>query len=189
VIAAAPRPELEQAILRVLIGGIVLAYVAWHVLRGGTVGPEENEILFVASGFVAFSVLLTVAILAAPRLSAPRRFLGMAVDNAVTTYCLIQMGERGAIVLFVYLFLTFGNGFRFGRIYLHTCQLMGIVGFAFVLVLSPFWTQHPAIGFGYLIGLIVLPFYVGVLAERIKAERVKAEEALKACLERERRGS
>jgi hypothetical protein len=37
--------------------------------------------------------------------------------------------------------------------------------------------------------LIVLPFYVGVLAERIDSARVKAEEALKECVERERRGS
>jgi hypothetical protein len=36
--------------------------------------------------------------------------------------------------------------------------------------------------------MIVLPFYVGALAERINAARVKAEEALKECLERERCG-
>jgi isoprenylcysteine carboxyl methyltransferase (ICMT) family protein YpbQ len=41
----------------------------------------------------------------------------------------------------------------------------------------------------FLIALIVLPFYVGILAERIKAERAEAEEALKEFLERERRGS
>jgi two-component system sensor histidine kinase RpfC len=159
------------------------------VLRNGTVGPEENEILAVIGGFLAFSVLLTLGILAAPRVSAPRRFLGMAVDNAVITYCLIRMGEGGAVVLFVYLFITFGNGFRYGRFYLHACQLMGLVGFSVVLAVSPFWSNHVAIGASYLIALIVLPFYVGVLAERINAERVKAQEALKKCVEREQRGS
>jgi two-component system sensor histidine kinase RpfC len=187
LIAVAPRSEAQQAALRLLIGGLVLVYVAWAVLRGGPVGPEEKEVLAVTAGFVGFSVLVTLTIIANPGVSALRRFVAMAVDNAVTTYCVIQMGERGAVVLFVYLFLIFGNGFRFGRLYLHACQSMAIVGFAFVLVLSPFWSQHPAIGFGYLIGLIVLPIYVGSLAERIKTERVKAEEALKACIERERR--
>jgi len=189
VIAAAPRPELEQAMLRVVIVAVILAYVFWYVLRDGTVGPEEYEVLAVTSGFLAFSVLLMLRILAAPLVSAPRLFLGMAADNAVITYCLLRMGEGGAGLLFVYLFITFGNGFRFGRFYLHACQLMGIVGFSVVLAVSPFWSKHVAIGAGYLIGLLVLPFYVGVLAERIKAERVKAEEALKACLEREQRGS
>jgi two-component system sensor histidine kinase RpfC len=113
----------------------------------------------------------------------------MPVDNGLITYCLIRMGEGGAVVLFVYLFITFGNGFRYGRFYLHACQLMGLVGFSVVLAVSPFWSNHVAIGAGYLVGLIVSPFYVGVLAERIDRERVKAEEALKKCVERERRGS
>jgi two-component system sensor histidine kinase RpfC len=99
------------------------------------------------------------------------------------------MGEGGAAVLFVYLFITFGNGFRYGRFSLHVCQLMGLAGFSVVLAVSPFWSNHVAIGAGHLIGLIVLPFYVGILAERINAERVKAEEALKKCVEREQRGS
>ena len=96
------------------------------------------------------------------------------------------MDEGGAVVLAAYLFITFGNGFRYERFYLHACQLMGVAGFSLVLVVSPFWSKHVGIGFGFLIALIIVPFYVGVLAERISAARVKAEEALKECFERER---
>ena len=39
VIAAAPRPELEQAALRVGIVGLILAYLLWYVLRDGIVEP------------------------------------------------------------------------------------------------------------------------------------------------------
>src|SRR5439155_8279909 len=106
--------------------------------------------------------------------------LGMIADNAVTTYCLIRLGEGGAVVLSVYLFITFGNGFRFGRVYLHACQSMGIVGFALVLFLSPFWSKHQEIGGAFLIALIVLPFYVGFLGERIKRERKRADDANQA---------
>ncbi len=188
-IAVASRPELEQAGLRVLIAALILAYMLWYVLRDRTVGPEEYELLAVTGGFLVFSALLTLWILAAPHVSVPRLFLGMVVDNAVTTYAVIQMGEGGAVVaLSVYLFITFGNGFRFGRLYLYACQLMGLAGISVVLVVSPFWSQHFWFLLAFVIALIVLPFYVGFLAERIKAERVKAEAALKACLERERRG-
>ena len=188
-IAVASRPELEQASLRVLIAAVILAYLLWYVLRDRSVGPEEYEPLALAGGFLVFSGLLTLWILAAPHVSVPRLFLGMVVDNAITTYVVIQMGEGGGAVAFsVYLFITFGNGFRFGRLYLHACQLMGLAGFSLVLVVSPFWSKHVEIGLGFLIALIVLPFYVGALAERIKAERAKAEEALKECIERERRG-
>ncbi len=84
------------------------------------------------------------------------------------------------MILGVYLFVTFGNGFRFGRLYLHVCQVLGFIGFAVVLFWSPFWSQHVAIGVGFLIAQIVLPFYVGVLAERINEARNKADEANQA---------
>src|SRR6266480_5437473 len=166
--AAARGHELEQAALRVGIGGIVLAYLAWYVWHDGEAKRDEAEVLAVAVGFFLFSVALTLRILTAPRVSVARRFLGMVADNAVTTYCLIQVGEGGAVVLFVYLFITFGNGFRFGRVYLHVCQVMSIAGFALVLWLSPFWSLHLGIGAGFLLSLVILPFYVGQLAERIK---------------------
>jgi two-component system sensor histidine kinase RpfC len=188
VIAAAPQPELGQAVLRVTLFGIILAYLFWYVLRDGVIESAEYEFLAVTSGFLAFSVLLTLFILAAPHVSVPRRLLGMVVDNALATYGLIQMGEGGAVILFVYFFITFGNGFRYGRFYLHASQLMGIAGFSLVFVVSPFWSQHFSIWLGDLIALIMVPFYVGILAERINAARVRAEEALRECIERERRG-
>src|SRR6266567_2263284 len=187
-VAVASRPELEQAQIRVIIAAFILAYLLWYVLRDRTVGPEEYKLLALTGGFLVFSVLLTLWILAAPNVSVPRLFLGMVVDNAVITYAVIQMGEGGAVFFFVYLFITFGNGFRFGRLYLNACQLMGLAGTVVVLVVSPFWSRHLQLGIAFVIALIILPFYVGILAERIKAERVKAKEALRACLERERRG-
>ncbi len=174
--------------MRVVIVGLILAYLFWYVLRDSVIEPAKYESLAVTSGFLAFSVLLTLWILAAPHVSVPRRLLGIVADNAVATYFLSQMGEGGAIILFVYLLLTFGNGFRFGRLYLHACQLMGIAGFSVVLVVSSFWSQHFWIWLAFLIALIVLPFYVGLMAERINAARVRAEEALRECVERERRG-
>ena len=180
VIAAAPRPELEQAALRVGIVGLILAYLLWYVLRDGVVEPPEFEVLAVTTGFLVFSVLLTLGILAAPHQSPPRRFLGMIGDNAVATYFLSQMGEGGAVILFVYLFITIGNGFRFGRFYLHACQVMGLAGFSVVLVVSPFWSKHVGIGAGLLIALILVPIYVGLLSERIKKEQKRADAANEA---------
>ncbi len=133
--------------------------------------------LAVAVGFFVLACVLVSLVVVSSQASTVRRYLAMVADNAVTSYCLIRMGEGGAVVLGVYLFVTFGNGFRFGRMSLHACQLMGIVGFTSVLAISPFWSNHLAIGFGFLIALIVLPFYVGVLAERINEARKRADEA------------
>ena len=70
------------------------------------------------------------------------KVIGMIGDNAVTTYFMSNMDEEGAVILFVYLFITFGNGIRFGRRYMQACHVMGVVGFAVVLPCSSFWREH-----------------------------------------------
>ncbi len=180
LVAAAPRAELEQAVLRVLLGGIVLVYLLVYTLKDGTLSPHELEVDLVALSFFLFGFGVTARILISGKHSVTRRLIGVLADNAVTSYCLIRMGEGGAVVLGVYLFVTFGNGFRYGRSYLHVSQALGLIGFSAVLLISDFWSQHLAIGGGLLLAMMVLPFYVGVLAERINEARVKADEANKA---------
>ncbi|MDQ6620850.1 MAG: ATP-binding protein, partial [Pseudomonadota bacterium] len=180
LVDAAPRAELEQAVLRVGIAAVVLIYLLIYTLRDGHISDHEWEVDLVAIAFFLFGVALAQRILTTGRDSVARRFIGMVADNAVTTYCLIRMGEGGAVVLGVYLFVTFGNGFRFGRTYLHVCQILGLVGFSLVLAISDFWSQHLEIGIGLIVAMVVLPFYVGVLAERINEARRRADDANKA---------
>jgi two-component system, sensor histidine kinase RpfC len=174
------RSELEQATLRVAIGGIVLVYLTWYSARNNSSGQPMSEVLGVAVTFFLFAVSVTARIISAVDVSVFRRLVGMVADNAATSYCLMRTGEGGAVILGVYLFVTFGNGFRYGRIYLHLSQVMGLVGFSLVLMFSPFWSIHIPIGIGFLVAMLVLPFYVGVLAERINEARNRADEANKA---------
>ncbi len=179
--AGAPRSELEQATLRVAIGAIVLVYLIWYSARSeSSSGQPMPEVLGVAIAFFVFAVALTVRLVSVVNISIFRRLVAMVVDNAATSYCLMRMDEGGAVILGVYLFVTFGNGFRYGRFYLHLSQVMGLVGFSLVLMFSPFWSLHVPIGIGFLVSMVVLPFYVGVLAERISEARNRADDANKA---------
>lgn len=180
MVARAHRPELEQSLLRVAIGGLVLLYLMLHVYRDHHVKDDEAQVLWVAVGFFLFSIALTLQILTSHQVSIARRFLGMVADNAVTSYCLIQTGEPGAVIIGVYLFITFGNGFRYGRAYLHACQVMSLVGFGLVCALSDFWRAEMSLSIGIAISILVLPFYVGVLAERITEAKRRADEANQA---------
>src|SRR5215831_2561039 len=119
IVAAAPRPELEQAILRIGIVGVILAYLVWRLSHPAAIDPAKIQVLYVTAGLLTFSIGLALQILAMPKTSVSRRLVGMVADNGVTSYFLIQMGEAGAVILGVYLFITIGNGFRFGRLYLH----------------------------------------------------------------------
>ena len=180
MMARVERPEIEQATLRVVIVGLVLVYLIFAANRDGRIDQHESEVIWVAIGTVAFGLGLVFRIIAVGGTSVMRRLLGMLADNAVTTYCMIQMGEAGAIIIGVYLFVTFGNGFRYGRAYLHASQALSIAGFCTVVALSEYWRSHLTLSLGLLLTSIVLPFYVGVLAQRITEAKRKADEANQA---------
>ena len=170
LIARSDRPELEQATIRVLLAGVVLVVVAWHVSGvGDNVSEALREVLTVLIGYFVLSFLLVLRILAAGKSSVIRRVLGMVIDNAAITYYLLRTDEAGAILLGLYLFIIFGYGFRYGRAYLHACQLMALTGFVFVLTQGGYWSHHIPFAIGFGMTLLTIPFYVGVLVQRITA--------------------
>ena len=179
-LGAANRPELEQAFLRVVLVTLIYIYVLWVILRDGNVDRHDAEFAVVGAGFVVLAILLLVRIIYSINGSNARKYLGILCDNAATTYCLIQMDEGGAFVLGVYLFVAFGNGFRFGRSYLYASQVLSLIGFGLVLWFSPFWSQHRMVGLGFLVALFILPLYVAVLTQRITEAKKKADEANQA---------
>src|SRR5690242_16933368 len=179
------REEFNQATVRVAIAGAVviyLAFLAWYVGDfGEATAPQHHvEVLIIAITFFLFSCLLVFRILSAGNPSVRRRFLGMVVDNAVTTYCLIRLGEGSAVIIGVYLFITFGNGLRYGRLYLYACQTMALAGFALVLAESDYWSHSIYVGLGFFIALIILPVYVGRLSQKIKEAKKRADDANQA---------
>jgi two-component system, sensor histidine kinase RpfC len=180
MLATAPRPELEQALLRVAIPAVVMIYIAIDEFVGDPLTETEWRALVFAGSFFFFSVVLAGFVLRAKTGSPIRRIFGIVVDNAANTGFLLLSGEAGAFVFGIYLFVTFGNGFRYGSLYLRISQALSILGFLVVLSLSPFWSAHIPVGIGILVALLVLPFYVGVLAERITEARKRADEANEA---------
>jgi len=176
----APRSELEQSLLRVAIPAFVMIYIGVDTLIGDPLTLNAQRALWFAVGFFAFAIVLAGFVLAAKGDSTTRRLFGIFVDNAANTIYLLIAGEAGAFVFGIYLFVTFGNGFRYGQLYLRVSQALSIVGFSIVLYASPYWSAHIPVGIGILIALFVLPFYVGVLAERITEARKRADEANQA---------
>ena len=175
-----PRLEFEQAILRVIISAAILAYVAWYVGRDGVVKGDESQALFAAFAFFTFAVMVTIRILQAPGISKSRRILGIVVDNVIASYGIFVLDEGGAVILGTYLFVTLGNGFRYGNFYLRISHALSVLGFTIVMLASPFWSQHTGIGVGFLFALVIVPIYVGTLAQRLKVQRQRADEANQA---------
>ncbi len=80
----------------------------------------------------------------------------------------------------IYLWIIFGNGFRFGVEYLKRATVLAVVGFGFMALNTPVWIRDRDLAVGLLIGLIALPVYVSVLIRKLSEAKQQAEEASKA---------
>ena len=118
---------------------------------------------------------LAVALLVRPGKSVIRRFIGM-VHDVIAISSAMYLGEGGAAgVAAVYLWVTLGNGFRYGNAYLYTCAIMSFVAFGTVAVSSEYWRANSTLSANILILLALIPPYVGALLNSLQ----RAKEQLK----------
>jgi len=101
--------EHEQAILRITIFALVLAYMAAVYSPGdGATGLKHRELLLFQglAAAMLLAVMLFLAICSWPAPNVPRRVIGMLVDAGAATFCMFMTGESGVLMVGVYLFIT-----------------------------------------------------------------------------------
>jgi two-component system sensor histidine kinase RpfC len=106
--------------------------------------------------------------------------IGNVVDVAGITFLMIYGGEYTAPLFGVYLWVTFGNGFRFGARYLASSLALSSAGFIIVLSTSGYWAHNQHLGVGLLIGMIALSLYVLMLIKRLYEALERAAAANQA---------
>ncbi len=169
--------EHEQAVLRIVIVGLFLGYMAGFNGWPRDWTAPDFEIVLVLVAFFLIAITIFAAICISPSRNVPRRLIGMLADSGGVTWYMFMAGEYGFFAIGVYLFITFGNGFRYGRQYLFGCQALCLLGFSGVLAFAPYWAERRIPGFGICLALVVLPLYVSTLLKRIQEARARAEEA------------
>ena len=173
--------ELEQAVTRLIIGTFFTLYLLVTFAIHKEITPGELNGFYCLVIFELCTVTLLFVISQANSPSRNRRLLGNWLDIVGTTVFLSLAGDIAVVLIGVYLWVTFGNGFRFGKKYLFHSQALSIVGFLIATQVNPFWAQHQPIIIGFLLMLIALPIYVAKLIERINEARQNAEiESTKA---------
>lgn len=127
--------------------------------------------------FQLLSFVLFALILFTRQHATLRRLSGAWLDIGLPTTFMAMTGELGVVLVGVYLWVTFGNGFRYGNKYLLHSQLLSVIGFLYTININPFWLQHQAISYSLLLMLAALPIYVATLITRIEEAKQKAEVA------------
>jgi len=179
-LALVPETESEQALLRL---GIIAAILAYYT---GYVGPKDgwtsDEVIVAVgvSGFFVIAVGIFLAICIRPVKNVARRVIGMLSDNGGATFFVWLAGENGVLMIFVYLFVAFGNGARYGRKYLYASAILSWVGWCSAILAVPYWQNHRAGGLELFVALAILPLYVFKFLKERDNQKARAQEANRA---------
>ena len=171
--------EREQAVLRIFIAFLIFAYLGYKLLEGDrseTIIPvfTFSAVWFFSGVFFAFHVFRNNS----P--SAAKQLVAMIADNSAVSFGMLMTNEMGVLFFGIYIWVTIGNGIRYGARSLFLSQSMSIAGFSCVLLLNSYWDRHAMFGAGLMLMLIMIPLYTFKLLERLNQAIRHAEEASKA---------
>jgi diguanylate cyclase (GGDEF)-like protein len=162
--------EHAQALVRTVVVWLLLVHTAWLAAAE----RDTAVVLWAVNVFSAgFSLALLARVLHTPRVSPFRRMLGAVHDNVCVTIWLYHAGPTGALALFVYPFVTVGNGFRYGVRYLALSGVLGAAGIALLLTRAPGWSSDSMFGAGFLLSHVVVTFYTGALLRQLYSTQRK----------------
>jgi two-component system sensor histidine kinase RpfC len=178
----AHRPDSEhgQALVRLAwFGGVMIYMLAGAVL--GFVDLTVSRTAF-AMSTVGFTIGLGLfcAILWSPGKSNLRRVLGMTTDYGLMSSAMTLMGEPLAWLYVVMMWVTVGNGLRYGNRYLAVAVAMACASFAIVLFNNLYWANNMSLGIGLLIGLVAVPMYLSGLLRQLTRATEEANRANEA---------
>jgi two-component system sensor histidine kinase RpfC len=170
--------EHAQNLIRIVITALFISYLGWRYLSAG--GETLTTTWLILAFELAISAGLLVAILVDPGVSHVRRVIGMLTDYTCMAWIMTIQGEPAAPLYAVMLWVTIGNGMRYGSTYLRVATAMGCLAFLCTVMLSPYWRSHDYLGWGLLLGLGAIPLYFDSLLHALTRAVAEARQANEA---------
>jgi two-component system sensor histidine kinase RpfC len=171
-----PDSEHKQVLVRIAITSLFCIYLGWQV-GGDARDPALFTTWLILMGELLLSLLLLAAIIRNPGISHVRRWLGMVADYAAMGAVMHLLGETGAPLYSIYLWVTIGNGLRYGSEYLYFATALSTLSFLVMIQITPYWLDNPYSAWGLLVGAAAVPLY---FASLLKALTRAIDEARRA---------
>jgi len=170
--------EVQQHGIRLVLIATVMLYFA--IMSGWDARPDLHNygaLAIVLGTSMVAAVALFVWLVVDPRVSPARRLAGAVQDLAATSLGLVYGGVIASPLYLIYLWVTLGNGFRYGTRYLQASQALSIVGFLAAWYYNEFWRAEPILTVALLLTLVVVPAYAVALLRLVHREKQRAEQA------------
>ncbi len=173
--------EPEQAKLRLAIALLLVVYfcIPW--------GDDEHfvDILKSAPNLLiltatSIAVLIFAALVLNPRPSPIRRTAGILLDMVSLSILMYWTGGDHVPLFVFYLWVTLGNGFRYGIKYLYISLGVSLLGFTLVTLGSEYWQAHRSFAISLLLIMLALPLYAAFLLDKLHTAIASAKQANEA---------
>ncbi|MEZ5462412.1 ATP-binding protein [Dokdonella sp.] len=175
------RPDSEhgQAFVRLAIVGVWLIYLLGAASAHGLSGPTLPVAMLILLVETCVGTAIIVHIGFYPGVSHVRRWIGMILDYSAMG-AMMTLGPQLAPLYVIYLWVTIGNGLRYGPRFLFAAVCLAVASFLYVILSTPYWQENGPLAWGLLGGLILIPGYLTSLLRaltRATAEARRANEA------------
>ena len=164
--------EAEQAVIRLVIGTLGFAYSLEAALSGRAT-ISLREIFIFGGAFLAAA--MAILIRACIRGSMTTRLSGIILDISAVSYLISLLHEPGFLLLPIYLWVIVGNGLRYGFGYLLVSTVLSVPSLVWVFTDGHTWAHSLYMAAAWLLALLVLPVYFGVLLKRLKKQASELE--------------
>ena len=126
--------EKDQAKIRFVVAFLLGFYCIYYVDPNAATATTSRSLLtiFTILSICAFSFYLWIRL--SPRRNPLRIVSAMVVDIGLLSYAMSIADVFGGPWYPVYLWVTFGNGFRYGIKYLFIASAISVAGFSTVIV-------------------------------------------------------
>ncbi|WP_287031055.1 hybrid sensor histidine kinase/response regulator [Pseudomonas sp. UBA6310] len=169
--------ERSQALVRLVLSSIATLYVMLLYLTGYLVEAQLRSILIYNAAFLVASFALIAWIVRKPGVKPVRRLLAMVHDYAAITFAMIIGGEAMLPVYGALLWVTVGNGMRYGTRYLTLATGLALLSIGVMALLSPYLWQNPFVPLTLLVTTFMVPAYAHVLLTRTRQASEQAQTA------------
>lgn len=169
-------PEQGQAVVRILvvaIGGIYSTCAALAASDSGTI----DKMVLLYSLYLPFSVAFWWWVRRHPGGSSTRKMFSIVFDMPAVTFGLAAGGEPATPLFAILLWVTVGNGLRFGPRYLVAATAMALCSIAVTTAFNPFWRANPFMVTALVVTAIVVPAYILMLLSRLRRAYAAEQEA------------
>lgn len=164
--------EARQSRVRLVFAAVLgVACAAWLLLH-------DARSAWVAAPFAVYPILALLHGLHVrryPRYNPLRHLLVVLLDHAGATVWAYLMGPAGALVLFVYLWVTIGNGLRFGVRWLAISAAVAIAALLLLGLLPGYWRAYPLMLAGMALTNVMAPWYLHGLLTRLELAQRELE--------------